>query len=127
MTKAHGLAHVTLTVSDVTKTKAFYETLFATPLPMDNPHSFSLLNVGIPCWFVQWEKNTPDRFNEKRVGLDHIAFKLETLAELEKITAKLTEMGVPTAGLERFAGIYPYVCFRDPDNIQTEFFIPKQL
>ena len=36
-------------------------------------------------------------------------------------------MGVNNAGLERFAGKYPYVAFRDPDNIQTEFFIVKEL
>ena len=36
-------------------------------------------------------------------------------------------MKVETAGLQRFAGKYPYVCFRDPDNIQTEFFISEEL
>lgn len=128
MTKAYGLAHVTLTVSDINRSKKFYETLFETELLADNQTSFSLLKVGIPCWFVQWRKDkSRDRFNELRIGLDHIAFKLETLQELEKIIDRLDSMKVPNAGLERFAGKYPYVCFRDPDNIQTEFFIPKEL
>lgn len=35
--------------------------------------------------------------------------------------------GIAHAGLQRFAGKYPYVAFRDPDNIQTEFFIPEEL
>lgn len=128
MTKAYGLAHVTLTVSDINKTKKFYEKLFETELLTDNQTSFSLLKVGIPCWFVQWRKDkSGDRFSELRIGLDHIAFKLATLQELEKIIDRLDSMKIPNAGLERFAGKYPYVAFRDPDNIQTEFFIPKEL
>ncbi len=126
MLKGYGIAHTTLTVSDIQRTKKFYEDLFDTKLELDNKWSFSLLKVGIPCWFSQWNKpNKNDRFDEKRIGLDHIAFKLETIEELEKIIAKLKKMGVKTKGLERFAGKYPYVCFRDPDNIQTEFFIPE--
>ena len=128
MIKGHGIAHVTLTVSDVQKTRKFYEDLFETEIAMDNKKSFSLLKVSIPCWFTQWGKQYPnDRFDEKRVGLDHIAFKLETLEELGKVVTRLKELGVETAGLQRFAGKYPYVAFRDPDNIQTEFFIPKEM
>ncbi len=128
MIKGYGIAHATLTVSDVGRTKKFYEQLFETQLPMDNKISFSLLKVGIPCWFVQWKKQYPhDRFDERRVGLDHIAFKLDTIEELKKVITQLNKMRVKNAGLERFAGKYPYVAFRDPDNIQTEFFIPKEL
>lgn len=128
MIKGSGIAHATLTVSDVARTKAFYEELFQTELAMDDKRSFSLLKVGIPCWFVQWDKQYPkDKFDEKRIGLDHLAFKLETLDELVEMIKRLKEMKVETKGLERFAGKYPYVCFRDPDNIQTEFFIPKRL
>lgn len=128
MIKGHGIAHATLTVSDIQRTKKFYEDLFETELPMDNKRSFSLLKAGIPCWFAQWEKQRQgDRFDERRVGLDHLAFELKNLEELQKVVKRLCEMGVENAGLERFAGKYPYVCFRDPDNIQIEFFISTEL
>ncbi len=128
MIKGYGIAHTTLTISDVQETKKFYERLFETELPMDNERSFSLLKVGIPCWFVQWEKQYPnDRFDERRIGLDHVAFELKTLGELKGVVKKLDEMGVKNEGLEKFAGKYPYVAFRDPDNIQTEFFISKKM
>ncbi len=128
MIQGYGIAHVTLTVSDITRTKKFYEDLFETELPSDNKFSFSLLKVGIPCWFVQWKNQRPnEKFDERRIGLDHLAFKLETLPELEQIVAHLKHLGIKTAGLQRFAGKYPYVAFRDPDNIQTEFFIPREM
>lgn len=128
MIKGHGIAHTTLTVSNVKATEAFYERLFGVKLPMDNANSFSLQSVGIPCWFVQWNKHKKgDRFDETRIGLDHIAFKLDSVEELQRVIKRLDEMEVKNAGLERFADKYPYVAFRDPDNIQTEFFIPKEL
>lgn len=127
-TKGYGIAHATLTVTDIGRTKRFYEQLFETKLIMDNDWSFSLLKVGIPCWFAQWQDtNGNDHFDEKRVGLDHIAFRLKTLKELKQIIKKLNTLGVENAGLQRFAGKYPYVAFRDPDNIQTEFFIDKEM
>ena len=128
MIKGYGIAHVTLTVSNIQKTKAFYKELFQKEFSMDDKSSFSLLDVGIPCWFVQWEeKNQNDRFNEKRIGLDHVAFRIETIDELNYFVKKLDTMNVHNSGLKRFAGKYPYVAFRDPDNIQTEFFIPKEI
>lgn len=124
MIKAYGIDHVTLTVSSLERTKVFYEKLFGVKLVKHKDNSFNLLKVGIPVWFVQWEKqHQGDRFDETRIGLDHIAFHLETVEELEKFVIRLEKMGVKTAGLQRYAGKYPYVCFRDPDNIQTEFFI----
>lgn len=128
MENRQGIDHVTLTVSNLDQTKKFYEQLFQTKFTKHKENSFNLLLVSIPVWFVQWEKQYPnDRFDERRIGLDHIAFHLDELADLEKFVNRLKEMGVETAGLERYDGKYPYVAFRDPDNIQTEFFISQEL
>lgn len=128
MTNRQGIDHVTLSVSNIEQTRKFYNALFQIEFEKHKENSFNLLKVNIPVWFVQWEKQYPrDRFDERRIGLDHIAFHLDTLEELKKFVSRLKEMGVKTVGLERFAGKYPYVAFRDPDNIQTEFFIPKEL
>ena len=128
MDRTSAIDHVTLTVSNLDQTKKFYEQLFHTKFTKHKENSLNLLPVGIPVWFVQWEKQYPnDRFDERRVGLDHIAFHLDKLEELEKFVKRLQQIGVKTAGLERFADKYPYVAFRDPDNIQTEFFIPKEM
>lgn len=126
MIKGYGIAHVTLTVSDINRTRKFYEQLFDTKITVDNKYSFCLLEISIPCWFVQWPKNKAKGvFNEERIGLDHIAFELKTIKELKKVIERLNKMKVKNAGLEYFANKYPYVCFRDPDNIQMEFFIGK--
>lgn len=128
MTNRSGIDHVTLTVADINRTKDFYDSLFQTRFEKDDENSFSLLAVDIPVWFIQQEKqHSNDKFDETRVGLDHIAFHLDTMEDLEKFVIRLKEMGIVTAGIQRFAGKYPYICFRDPDNVQTEFFISKEI
>lgn len=128
ISRAMAIDHVTLTVSNLNRTKSFYEQLFQVKFTKHKDNSFNLLPVGIPVWFIQWEKQRPnDKFDETRIGLDHIAFHLDTLEELKEFVNRLKEINATTVGLQRYAGKYPYVCFRDPDNIQTEFFIPKEL
>ncbi len=128
MIKAHGLAHITLTVSDIHRTKKFYEQIFETEFELDHGRGFSLTTVGAPVWFVQWDNIAPDdKFDPSRIGLDHFAIKLELMAELDGVANKLIEMGVKTAGIQKFSGKYPYIEFKDPDNIQTEFFISKEI
>lgn len=74
-----------------------------------------------------WPPNpgTPaaDRVIDTRVGFDHVAFHVTERSELEKVVEALRRAGVPTAGIERDPVLdKDYVCFRDPDNAQWEFY-----
>jgi hypothetical protein len=64
-----------------------------------------------------------DVFDEGRIGLDHIAFGCTSREQLESWPARLDALGIKHGGiLDR-----PYcagLAFRDPDNIQPEFFLP---
>ena len=65
-----------------------------------------------------------DRFSERRIGVDHLAFGVDDPAVLEEVVSALEAASVPTAGIE----IDPvlgksYVAFRDPDNVQWEFYL----
>lgn len=126
MIQAHGLAHVTVTVPDIQTTKKFYDELFETEFDLDNYISFGMLKVGIPCWFTESAVAKNQTFNEQNIGLNHVAFKLETLNELENIIKKLDKMKIKNKGIERYAGLYPYVAFDDINGIYMEFFIPEE-
>ena len=63
-----------------------------------------------------------DRFDEARVGLDHLSFGVASRAELERAAALLDERGVPHGEITDLGdafGLY-VLAFRDPDNIQLE-------
>ena len=65
-----------------------------------------------------------DRFDENRLGLDHVGFAVASHHQLHELMVVLEELGVTTAGIEFDPdGQSDYVCFRDPDNIQVEFYV----
>ena len=62
-------------------------------------------------------------FNERRVGLDHLAFQCANRDELSRWRDRLDELGVAHGGIVD-AGYGSGLSFRDPDNIALEFFAP---
>lgn len=125
-----GVHHLTLNVSDLDRARAFYSALPEFELDQDFPDLGKLrYRVGRSRFrlvLVTRLPGTPDgdRFDERRIGLDHIAIGVsggrDALAELEIV---LLRIGAPTDGvkLDR-AGDLAMITFRDPDNVQWEFF-----
>lgn len=60
------------------------------------------------------------RFDDRNVGLDHIGFSVAERADLDAWQEKLAAMGVVHSPAEDTANGAALV-FRDPDNIQLEF------
>lgn len=121
-----GIHHIVLTVSNPERSARFYEQVlgvkadYATENVVCIPcHSFLLClqrppKLGLP----------QDRFDENRLGLDHVGFSVASHQELNDLLALLQELDIPTAGIEYDPdGKSDYVCFRDPDNIQVEFYV----
>ena len=65
-----------------------------------------------------------DRFDEDRAGLDHIAFRLGSKAELDSAAAHLDELGIAHEPIKDIGPSY-ILKFRDPDNIALELTAPK--
>jgi len=120
-----GIHHITLRVADLERSRAFYEGVLGFDVQAPDPALF-VFGVGetIIALLPPLE-GTPegDRFSEYRVGVDHLAFAVAGRAELERAVELLGAAGVPTQGIE----VDPllgkeFVCFRDPDNVQWEFY-----
>jgi catechol 2,3-dioxygenase-like lactoylglutathione lyase family enzyme len=124
-----GLNHIVMTVADPVRSRAFYGDLLGFPLtemPQVPGGGFFIEVGGIWIFFFGSRRPHPDdRFSEFRIGLDHLSFTAPSRAALDALAARLTAAGVPTNGVERFAptGNW-YVAFRDPDNIQLEYWLP---
>ncbi len=61
-----------------------------------------------------------DRFSEYQIGLDHVSFGA-TRTDLDRIAESLSAAGIP-ADLHHDLVGPAVLSFRDPDNIQLEFF-----
>ncbi len=126
----HALNHVILTVTDLDRAKQFYGEVLGFEINDIPPEygnlAYFLVEGGASVWLITHDQ-TPagDRFNEFRVGLDHLAFSAPSKAFLEELATKLIAAGVETQGVELFHGKWWYVAFRDPDNIQLEYWLSE--
>lgn len=121
-----GMHHIALTVSDLERSVDFYNRVLGfeqvadlgTKIGLHNG-SFLLMVTRAPDPEQALEN---DRFNENRVGLDHISFQVANRDAMEKAAASLDEMGVSRGAIRDLGkgfGFY-VMAFRDPDNIQLE-------
>ena len=123
------IAHVTLTVSDLNRSIQWYERLFDTTLVLDEtpgPFRRAVWLVGGQALVGLHEFPDPADslpFNERRVGLDHLAFACSNRSELEAWQARLDRLGIVNGGVVD-ADYGSGLSFRDPDNIALEFFAP---
>jgi glyoxylase I family protein len=125
-----GVHHITLNVTDLTRSRRFYEGVLGLTVDQDFPPEPGYpgklrlrLADGTRIVLVPPLPGTPDgdRFSEYRIGLDHISLGLPG-SELERLVDVLRQAGVQTRGIQRDALGPALVCFRDPDNIAWECF-----
>lgn len=121
--------HLKLTVTDVARSRDFYTSLLGFEVvaefrPATLIHNGSVL-IGLAPAPDPNLVNTTDRFDENRVGLDHLSFSVAGREDLERAVKLFDEQGIShgdITDLESF-GI-TVLMFRDPDNIQLELTAP---
>jgi glyoxylase I family protein len=131
-----SIAHVRLTVSDIERSRRFYESVFDWPVLLEVPENadeatrdqLSFLFGGVIYdlggTLLGLRPVATDRFHEDRAGLDHIAFRLNNRAELDSAATHLDEIGVEHEPVKDIGPSY-ILEFRDPDNIALELTAPK--
>ncbi|MDR3656527.1 MAG: VOC family protein [Mycobacterium sp.] len=131
-----SIAHVRLTVTDIERSRQFYESVFGWPVLLEVPedadeatrNQLSFLFGGVIYdlggTLLGLRPVATDRFDEDRVGLDHLAFRLSSKDELERAAAHLDDVGVEHEPVKDIGPSY-ILEFRDPDNIALELTAPK--
>jgi glyoxylase I family protein len=123
-----AITHVALTVTDLGRSKPWYQELFGSDPVLDEDtgpfHHVVWLVGGTLVGIHQHQKlESNDPFSELRPGLDHLAFMCANRGELEQWEKRLNELGVKNGGIVD-AHYGSGLSFRDPDNIALEFFAP---
>jgi catechol-2,3-dioxygenase len=72
----------------------------------------------------QHDHNDGSAFDERRVGLDHLAFDVPDRETLDAWVIRLDELGIAHSGITEEEP-WDVLVFRDPDNIQLELFLLK--
>lgn len=123
-----SLSHFDLSVTDVEKSANWYcEVLGLTRArraDLDNRIMIVLAHeaTGLIIGLIQHHDTVGNRFDEHRPGLDHVGFAVADRAELDEWQAKLEKLGVEHSPVgDSPSGSGAALVFRDPDNIQLEF------
>lgn len=120
-----GLNHLIVTINDVKISQSFYGGLLGFEIK-NIADGFFFVVGGVSIFFFPSNHPIPDdRFNEFRIGLDHLAFTAPNEEALQSFADHLKASGVETNGVETYHTGNKYVAFRDPDNIQLEYWLPK--
>ena len=129
--QTEGVHHLTLTVTNLARAVDFYTTMLGFQKAMDLSETRVLLANGKAILALSEAPDpsqaiTNDRFNENRVGLDHVSLNVGNLHKLEDAIRCFDEYNVSHGEIEDLGpdlGIY-VLAFRDPDNIQLELTAP---
>jgi catechol-2,3-dioxygenase len=128
MAEFPGITHVALTVTDLGRSRQWYQRLFGSDPVLDEDtgpfHHVVWLMGGTLVGIHHFpDLSSAEPFDERRPGLDHLAFACANRPELETWERHLNELGIANGGIVDA----PYgsgLSFRDPDNIALEFFAP---
>ena len=125
-----GVHHIALTVSDIKRSTEFYTQFMGFQVAVEFDPRIALSNGSLllvltpPPDPAQAIAN--DRFNENRIGLDHLSLSVGSRDELETAADLLRKNDVSHGEILDLGpgfGIY-VMAVRDPDNIQLELTAP---
>lgn len=132
-----GYSHVRLTVTDIARSRSFYDDVFGFPVAFEVPadadeateEQFSFLFGGViyqvPGGLFGLRPVAPsgDCFSEDRCGLDHVSFGVASRADLDAAAEKLDGLGIRHGGVKDIGAGF-LLEFRDPDGIALELIAP---
>jgi glyoxylase I family protein len=121
----NGFGHIDLTVSDGERSAQWWEEVMGFQLiATSEKPGFKVRSMNLPKSYftvslVTHENLVTDKFDERAVGLDHLAMRVPDRAALEAWAKHLDDLGIEHSGVQEENG-GPLIVLRDPDNIQLE-------
>ncbi|RFA11019.1 glyoxalase [Subtercola boreus] len=136
---AIDFAHLRLTVTDIARSRAFYDAVFGFDVLVEAPpadadaetkEKLAFVFGGVIYQFgggvlgLRPVAPAHDVYDEDRVGLDHLSFAVAERSDLDDAVELLDGLGVKHEGVKDIGSGF-ILEFRDPDNIALELTAPK--
>lgn len=134
-----GFAHVRLTVTDIARSKAFYDEVFGWPAAVDESDHADEPGVRTSpeSFYGGVVYQTPQGtlfglrpvgtavFDSEHTGLDHVSFAVASRSDLDDAVTALDGAGIPHGEVTDLsdAGL-AILSFQDPDDINIELTAP---
>jgi len=115
--------HVVFRVADLSKTEYFYTILLGEPT--HRTEDSIMHEVGDTLlFFSACDVVNPKAYEKEQIGLNHVAFGVRTLEELQTIREQLDGAGIVHSGIkiDRY-GKKEFIWLDDPDGMRIEFYL----
>lgn len=123
-----GYHHLSLTVGNTSRSARWYREVFAMEIEKEFERpGFRRARLRTPdgeltLTLTSHEDQLPGTFDERRIGLDHVAFRVGGLDELEGLKGRLERLGIDHSAIRTGGDGTAMLTLRDPDDIQLEVF-----
>ena len=131
-----GVDHLRLSVTDIARSKAFYEHVFGWPVVVDasdrvdepgvreSPEQFyggTVYRTSAGELFGLRPVAAGERFDSARTGLDHVSFRVDSREDLVAARRRLEDAGIPHGEVTDLpeSGL-AILSFSDPDGVHLE-------
>ena len=124
-----GYHHLSLSVGDLDKSAAWYsEVLGLETTATFDGNGFRRTRLrdpesGVTLALTQHDGPANGPFDERRIGMDHVAFNVGDVEAVKYLDARFEQQGVEHSEVKESAERgTAVITLRDPDNIQVEVF-----
>jgi glyoxylase I family protein len=118
--------HLVFRIAALDRSEHFYTALLSQP-PERTERSL-LYTVGdTRLFFTLAVEPRSSTYDKEQIGLNHIAFGVDTIQDLQAVQQQLTAAGIAHSGikLDQY-GLKEYIWLDDPDGIRIEFYLRPQ-
>ena len=123
-----GYHHVSLSVSDLGKSTEWYRQTLGLDIDAEfDGNGFRRARLRAPgsgttLTLTAHDRASGDPFSEHRPGLDHVAFQVGGVEDVQELKSRFEELGVDHSDVKKASSGAAMITLRDPDNIQLEVF-----
>ena len=124
MRSLQGISHVSLTVPDMERARGFWTTVMGFEVAIEAPGATVCVHRGARTviGFRDHAGTVTGAFDETRVGMDHIALAVPSVADLQEWSAWLDQQDVEHSEVVE-SDLGHHLNLRAPDRIAVELFV----
>ena len=123
-----NIDHIVLVVKNIKQTTAFYSSFLGSPETRLKDSVQFLLGKTRVFFILPYKKIDNNTFQSNRIGLNHLAFAVNTKHHLKQLEETLNRTKIKHSGIKIDTyGKKEFIWFDDPDGIRLEFYLRTRL